>query len=163
MITIEVKDDSVLAVLQKLVDGLDNMQPVMADLAQALASESERQFANESGPLGGWPDLSEYTTKVFRAKGGTWPGKMLQVSAGGLAASVQTAFGVDFARISSNKPYSAIQQFGGTTSPSSMIADKIIPARPYLPFHPVTRELSGPAQQTVLEILEGWIQSLAAR
>jgi phage virion morphogenesis protein len=160
MITIEVKDGGVLAALRKLVNGLDDMTPAMADIAQALASESERQFATESGPLGRWPDLSDYT-KAFRSEKGTWPGRMLQVSAGGLAASVQTAHGEDFAMISSNKPYSAMQQFGGTTSPNSMIPGKTIPARPYLPFHPETLELSEPAQQTVLEVLQGWLSGLA--
>lgn len=162
MITIEVNDRGVLDMLARLQRGLGNMAPAMADIAQALASESERQFSSESGPLGPWPDLSDETTKVFRGQRGTWPGKMLQVSAGGLAASVQTAFGRDFASVGTNKPYSAIHMFGGTTSPSSMIPGKDIPARPYLPFHPETLELTSEAKATVLEILESYLNQLAS-
>lgn len=156
MITIEVKDQEVLATLSKLTRGLSNMTPVMADIAQALASESERQFATQFGPLGPWPGLAESTIKS-RAKAGTWPGRMLQVSAGGLAPSVQTAHGATFASISSNKPYSAIQMFGGQAGRGGR---STIPARPYLPFNPQTEELSDPANKTVLEVLNGYLNRL---
>ena len=52
MITIEVNDRSVLDTLNRMVQGLSDATPVMADLAQVLASESERQFASQSGPWG---------------------------------------------------------------------------------------------------------------
>ena len=42
MITIEVNDRSVLDALERLRRGLTDMTPVMADVAQALASASER-------------------------------------------------------------------------------------------------------------------------
>jgi phage virion morphogenesis protein len=161
MITIEVKDQEVTAMLNRLMAGMNDLQPAMANVAQALASESERQFATQSGPLGAWPSLSSETTIPFRTKKGTWPGKMLQVSAGGLAASVQTAYGSNFARIGSNKPYSAMHMFGGTTSAKSMIPGKRIPARPYLPFNPQTSELSDPAKATVIEVLETYLSRLA--
>lgn len=160
MITIKVNDKSVLDALSKLTRGLADMTPVMADLAQVLARESDRQFATQSGPLGAWPSLSEQTTIPFRTKKGTWPGKMLQVSAGGLAPSVQTAYGSNFARIGSNKPYSAMHMFGGITSTKSMIPGKRIPARPYLPFNPQTSELSDPAKATVIEVLETYLSRL---
>lgn len=161
MITIEVNDRHVLDLLDRLMRGLSDTTPVMADIAQALASESERQFATESGPLGAWPGLSEESTIPLRTKKGSWPGQKLQVSAGGLAPSVQTAYGKDFASISSNKPYSAMQMFGGTTSASSMIPGKAIPARPYLPFNPETLELSDQAEDNVLDILNAWLDGLA--
>ena len=160
MITIEVNDRSVLDALERLRRGLTDMTPVMADVAQALASASERQFASQSGPLGPWPHLQDVTTGM-RTERGTWPGQMLQVSAGGLAASVQTSHGSNFARIGTNKVYAAMHMFGGTTSPASMIPGKKIPARPYLPFNPETQEITAEANQTVLEILEGYRQRLA--
>lgn len=52
MITIEVKDREVLDMLNQLARGMGHTVPLMADVPQALLSESERQFANESGPLG---------------------------------------------------------------------------------------------------------------
>lgn len=157
MITIEVKDQEVQEILSQLSGRVKDMSPVMAEIAHALASESERQFKTESGPLGKWPDLSEKTTKVFRTRKGTWPGKILQVSAGGLAASVQTSFGAYFASIGSNKRYAAMHMFGGVTSPKSMIPGKRIPARPFLPFNPQTQELSAPARATIIESLNNYL------
>lgn len=156
MITIKVNDRSVLDALAKLTRGLTDMTPAMADIAQALASESERQFASQSGPLGAWPGLADSTEKA-RAKTGTWPGRMLQVSAGGLAPSVQTAHGAIFASISSNKPYSAIHMFGGQAGRGG---NATIPARPYLPFNPQTKEISDPANETILEILSSYLNRL---
>ena len=160
MIKIEIKDQDVLTMLSRVQAGMKDMRPAMANVAQALASESERQFATQSGPFGAWPGLSSATTIPFRTKKGTWPGRILDVSSGGLAASVQTSYGADFARIGSNKPYSAMQMFGGTTSPRSMIPGKKIPARPYLPFNPQTGDLTPQAKATVLEVLETYFGRL---
>jgi len=156
MIAVEVKDQEVLAALGKLMAGLKDMRPAMANVAQALGSESERQFSTQSGPLGPWPGLAE-STKHARGQQGTWPGRMLQVSAGGLAASVQTAFGSSFASIGSNKPYSAIHQFGGMAGRGHSAK---IPARPYLPFHPQTSELTQSAKATVLDVLDSYLSRI---
>lgn len=161
MITIEVNDRSALDALNRMVQGLSDATPVMADLAQLLAIESEHQFASQSGPLGPWPGLSD-VTKQMRARGGSWPGKMLQISSAGLAASVQTAYGPDWASISTNKPYAAMHQFGGTTSARSMIPGKTIPARPYLPFNPRTNEITPDAQATILDVVNSWLHQLTA-
>lgn len=152
MIEAKLESEEVMQVLQRLSRITTNMRPVMADIAQALASETERQFAKEAGPGGvPWPDLSE-TTKAMREETGNWPGKMLQISAGGLAASVQSGYDAGAAWIGSNKPYAAMHHFGGTTSPNSMIPNRTIPARPYLPFDPETG-LGESAAETILEIL----------
>lgn len=160
MIKVEVKDQDVLSVLSRLSAGIKDMRPAMANVAQALASESERQFATQSGAFGGWPSLTN-TTIGLRSKKGTWPGRILDVSAAGLAASVQTSYGYNFASIGSNKPYAAMQMFGGTTSAKSMIPGKKIPARPYLPFNPQTGELTPKAKTTVLEVLQRYISQIA--
>ena len=158
MITIEVKDREVLDLLGRLTQGMADLTPVMANVALGLASESERQFATESGAFGGWPDLAD-STKAARRKKGLWPGQILQVSAGGLAASVQTAYGPNFASIGSNKPYSAIHMFGGDAGRGH--ASKI-PARPYLPFNPQTNELTEPAKKVVMDVLELYFSRLAS-
>lgn len=158
MIQISINDREVLAALESLLAAGDDMSDAMSDIAQVLASESKRQFRAESGPGGDWPDLSE-TTKAMREKQGKWPGKKLQMSAGGLTASVQTGYDATSAWIGSNKPYAAMHQFGGKTSPQSMIPGKVIEARPYLPFDPVDRSLSPEAGETILEILQGYFEA----
>lgn len=160
MIKVEIKDKEVLSVLNRLKAGMKDMRPAMANVAQALASESERQFATQSGPFGAWSSLSTESTIPARIKKGTWPGRILDVSTGGLASSVQTSYGADFARIGSNKPYSAMHMFGGTTSSASMIPGKKIPARPYLPFNSQTKDLTPQAKATVLEVLDTYIGQL---
>ncbi|MEI8599765.1 phage virion morphogenesis protein [Shewanella sp. PP-Sp27a-2] len=57
-------------------------------------------------------------------------GKILQASAGGLAASVAADSGDFWAAIGSNKIYAAIHHFGGTDDMPAGPAG--IPARPYL-------------------------------
>lgn len=153
MLTIEVNDQEVLAVLSRLAARTNDLRPAMANVAQALASESERQFATQSGPLGRWPDLAD-STKAQRGKKGSWPGQMLQVSSGGLAASVQTAYGANFASIGSNKPYSHIHMFGGMAGRGHAAK---VPARPYLPFNPQTKELTPQASATILEIVQSYL------
>lgn len=160
MITIEVNDRSVLDALHKLAGAMADTTPLMADVAGVLLSESERQFASESGPLGAWPGLSD-TTKALRAKAGYWPGKTLQQS-GQLAASVQVEHGNGWASIGSNKVYAPMQFFGGTTSAQSMIPNKRIPARPFLPMNPETHAITPEAEQTVLEVLSGWLDKIIA-
>lgn len=151
-------DDQITPALEALMRRLDNTAPAFANIAAALASESERQFATESGPAGAWPDLSKQSTIPRRERAGTWPGRKLQVSAGGLAASVQTGYAPAEAWIGSNKPYAAMQHFGGTTSALSMIPNAEIPARPYLPFHPETNQLAPEAARTVLDVLETYLE-----
>lgn len=157
MFQIDIDSQAVLTALARLQQATNNMSPVMANIAQALASESERQFQTETGPGGNWPDLSD-TTKMFRERMGKWPGKKLQLSGGGLAASVQTGYDDNTAWIGSNKPYAAMHQFGGKTSPRSMIPNKTIQARPYLPFD-ATGALTDNAQHTILEILQAHLES----
>lgn len=161
MITIEVKDWHVLEVLDQLTAALEDTTPLMADIAAALFAESQRQFETESGPLGAWPSLQE-STKELRTQAGTWPGRMLNVSAGGLTASVQVEYGNGWAAIGSNKVYAPMQFFGGTTSADSMIPGKRIPARPFLPMHPETSELSAQAQASLLDVLQHWLNNAAA-
>jgi len=156
MISLDVKDRGVLDSLARLSRGLKDMTPVMADVAQVLASESERQFASESGPHGSWPALAPSTTAA-RTKKGTWPGQMLQVSAAGLAASVQTDHGYNFASIGSNKVYAAIQLLGGQAGRNHAVE---IPARTYLPFDPETQDISEAAGRTVLDVLQAHLDRM---
>ena len=161
MFQIDIDSQAVLSALARLQQATSNMSPAMANIAQALASESERQFQTETGPGGSWPDLKD-TTKMLRERMGKWPGEKLQLSAGGLAASVQTGHDSQSAWIGSNKPYAAMHQFGGKTSPQSMIPNKAIPARPFLPFDSAGT-LSSNAQDTIMEIIQAHLESAINR
>ncbi|MEQ0902940.1 phage virion morphogenesis protein, partial [Pseudomonas aeruginosa] len=86
--------------------------PLMRGIAAELASITEENFENEGQSGEPWPALSEVTTNR-RELARTWPGQMLQVTAGGLAASITTQATDSSALVGSNKPYAAMMFFGG--------------------------------------------------
>lgn len=119
---IEVDDRALRATLDRLLARASDMQPVMEDVARALRNHTEDAFQDERSPFGpAWADLKP-ATKQRRAKSGHWPGSILQVT-GGLAASVSSAAGADWASVGAAKVYAATHQFGR----------EAIPARPFLP------------------------------
>lgn len=127
MLEYQVKDEGVTSTLTRIASGMRNPRPLMRMLAGTLETETEKNFAAEGRPH--WLGLAPATIKR-RTKKGTWPGKILQVSAGGLAASTVSDYGNDFARIGSNKPYAGIQHHGGKAGRGRKVT---IPARNWLP------------------------------
>lgn len=108
MIKIEIDSDA----KSKLLDAITRLQdarPLFHDIAGALESETEANFAAGGRPH--WVPLSKATK---RSKGGKSVLQVLQDS-GTLAKSIQSnsSFGADFAQIGSNLKYAAIHQFGG--------------------------------------------------
>ena len=125
-----IEDEEVQRGLRNLDNAIDNMAPAFKEIAGVLASEAEEAFEQEKDITTGkaWPDLAQ-STKDQRAKKGKWPGKILQQSAGGLAASISQDSNREFAAAGSNKLYAAIHQFGGEAGRNHAVT---IPARPYL-------------------------------
>ncbi len=130
--------------LEKRVDRLSrqarNMSPAFAEISELMVSAIEKNFQDEGryqsadSPIGGgrkWPELSD-KTKAQRSKEGKWPGKKLQVS-GQLAASISADHGADYAQAGTNKPYAAIQHYGGKAGRGRKVT---IPARPYMHLQP---------------------------
>ncbi|UML94870.1 phage virion morphogenesis protein [Shewanella xiamenensis] len=128
-VEIVLSDSPVLQVLGSLLDKLDDLSEPMNDIAAVLESATEGAFEAEADPVTGqaWQSLSDAYLKANPKRQG---GKILQVSAGGLAASVTADSGDFWAAIGSNKIYAAIHQFGGTDDMPAGPAG--IPARPYL-------------------------------
>lgn len=128
-VEIVLSDSPVLQVLGRLLDKLDDLSEPMNDIAAVLESATEGSFEAEADPATGqaWQSLSDAYLKANPKRQG---GKILQASAGGLAASVTADSGDFWAAIGSNKIYAAIHQFGGTDDMPAGPAG--IPARPYL-------------------------------
>lgn len=129
MLTIELKHQRLQQTLNQIEDAIGDLKPLMQSIAAELASQTEENFEHEGRPE--WPELSDVTTEN-RAKHGHWPGQMLQVSAGGLAASITTHDTDSSAIVGSNKPYAAMMQFGGEQADFPHLWGDI-PARQYLP------------------------------
>ena len=144
-ITITITGDDVQGALRKLIDKVDDTRPAMRAISETLLDSIEEAFEKESDPETGtaWPALAE-STILQRIRKGTWPGKMLQISQGGLASSFSSNFGDDFAVAGSNKPYARIHHFGGQAGRGRRVT---IPARPYAGVTPDHR-------QEVLDIIE---------
>lgn len=146
-VDIQFTNGTVLQVLNSLLDKLDDLSEPMNDIAAVLESATEGAFAAEADPTTGqaWVSLSDTYLKANPKRQG---GKILQASAGGLAASITADSGDFWAAIGSNKIYAAIHQFGGTDDMPAGSAG--IPARTYLG---VGRE----DEQSMLGILGGYL------
>lgn len=127
-IDITLSNETVMTVLTSLMDKLDDLSEPMNDIAAVQESATEGAFEAEADPTTGqaWKSLSDAYLKANPKRQG---GKILQGSAGGLAASVTADSGDFWALIGSNKIYAAIHQFGGTDDMPAGPAG--IPARPY--------------------------------
>ena len=134
-ITIRHNTDEILDAFNKLLARSDNLAPVMKDIEGVLAEATERAFDEESSPdHDPWPTLGAFTQSQ-RQEQGKWPGQILQCS-GRLASNIETDSDSDSAYIGTNVIYAAIHQYGGITSPNSMIPNKAIPARPFIGLGP---------------------------
>lgn len=127
MFDMQVKDDGLTDVLRRVAARMAAPRDLMRMIAGTLEAETEKNFEAQGRPR--WLGLSPVTI-ALRTKAGTWPGKILQVSSAGLAASISTDYGDDFSAVGSNKPYAAIQHIGGKAGRGLKVT---IPGRPYFP------------------------------
>ena len=125
-IEINIDNKEILKALKKLSEKTQNLRPVMKNIASIMIDSVEENFAQQGRPK--WKDLAEVTKKQ-RKKEGKWPGMILQKSQGGLAQSISSEYGDDYAIVGTNKVYAAIHQFGGDAGRKKKVK---IPARPYL-------------------------------
>jgi len=139
--------------LEQVADGLSNATPLMRAIAAELESQTEANFEAEGRPH--WMGLAP-STKRQREKQGTWPGKILQRSAGGLAASITSEHDADSATIGSNKVYAAIQHLGGQAGRGRKVK---IPAREYLPVT-AQGDLQPAAEEGVLGVVNDYLRTL---
>ncbi|MDU9028717.1 phage virion morphogenesis protein [Pseudomonas mediterranea] len=158
MFILELNHQHLQQTLTKLEKTIGDLTPLMHSLAAELASQTEENFEHEGRPE--WPELSDVTTER-RAKTGHWPGKILQVSAAGLAASITTQVTDSTALVGSNKPYAAMMQFGGDQADFPQLWGDI-PARPYLPID-ATGAPQPEAAQALLELALAHLQQAAGR
>lgn len=137
-LAIDVTDRDVIDALDQLLASGKDLRPAMRQISQVLLDNIEEALDNEADPETGapWQNLAESTIAQRLAKG-KWPGKMLQLSQGGLASSFSASYGADFAQAGSNKPYAAIHHFGGLAGRGGKVH---IPARPYAGLSPEGRD-----------------------
>lgn len=147
MFIIELDHQHLQQTLSKVEQSIGDLTSLMHSLAAELASQTEENFEHEGRPY--WHELSDATIG-HRAKTGHWPGKMLQVNAAGLAASITTQATDSSALVGSNKPYAAMMQFGGDEADFPQLWGDI-PGRPYLPMD-AEGNLQPEAEKTILDL-----------
>ena len=107
-INVEIIDAQLRAKLALAIANNRNLRPLTAALAADLHGGVEDVLEAEGMPK--WRGLGPVQT-ARRIKGGTWPGKLLQVT-GQLAASIQPDNGDDFAQVSTNLKKAKTLNFG---------------------------------------------------
>ncbi|AHZ80012.1 MULTISPECIES: phage virion morphogenesis protein [Pseudomonas] len=158
MITIELDHQRVQEVLRQVEWAVGDLAPLMRGIAAEFASITEENFEAEAQGDDPWQTLSEVTT-ARREATSTWPGQMLQVSAGGLAASVTTQATDSSALVGSNKVYAAMMHFGGSQEAFPHLWGDI-PARPYLPMD-AEGKLQPEAEDSILDLALGHLEKAA--
>ena len=152
-------NDQVTPELLRQIQKLQHPDKLMKGISLELLSLTEKAFEKEGDPAK-WKSLAASTIKQ-RNKKGHWPGKMLQVSTAGLAASVQPFSSATEAGISAGSgrsaKYAAIHQFGGQAGRGKKTT---IPARPYLPMRQNGSELdlTEGARKSILEMMYDYVQ-----
>lgn len=156
MITVTLDHDRLQAALRKCQFRVGETAPLMHSIAAELAAQTEENFQEQGRPE--WRSLSAVTIER-REEAGTWPGQMLQVSAGGLAASVATDSTASTAMVGSNKPYAAMMHFGGDQSEFPHLWGDI-PARPFLPMD-ADGKLQPEAEEAILDLALAHLETAA--
>lgn len=128
-ISIRITGDDVEGALRRLIRQGSNTRPAMRAISETLLDSIEEAFDQQADPETGeaWTPLSAVTIAKRTAEG-TWPGRMLQVSQGGLASSFSASFGDRIALAGSNKVYARILHMGGQAGRGRKVT---IPGRKY--------------------------------
>ena len=104
---VELKDQAVMRLLEKVRNRLGHMLPAMKIIGEIVRTSVVRNFEVGGRPIR-WAPLSKTTldrrkgTRIFRRQG----------FAGGLLGSVYARAENDEVRIGTNKPYGVVQQLG---------------------------------------------------
>jgi phage virion morphogenesis protein len=122
-------DKDLQALLKAVKDRIGNTKPAFEVIGEIVHTSILRNF-EEGGRPKAWQDLAE-STKKQRAKKNKWPGQILVMSGvrGGLMGSISYDAMPEKVVLVANKPYAAIQHFGGMAGKGRKVK---IPARPYM-------------------------------
>lgn len=146
--TIQVKDQQVLDVLQKLERRMGNLRPVLQSIGDDVVERAKQRFDTSTAPDGSsWAPLSSVTLsqyasglgKGYRKKNGELnkrgqsaltSRKPLIGESGDLSRQIAATATPESVTILSSPVYAAIHQFGGMAGRGLTVK---IPARPFLP------------------------------
>lgn len=140
-------DTGVIQQLQRLITKGEQLGPLMNDIGEMLLFSHNQRNAQSIEPDGTpWAPLST-ATQALKPHHKNSPLRLNDI----LLQQLLYQADDNGLELGSNMVYAAMQQFGGTTSPKSMIPGKDIPAREFI-------GLSSDDEQAVLEIVASYFQ-----
>lgn len=175
MSTIEVTDNGVQAVLDRLVSGISNTEPAMRTIGEYIIELSKASFAKSASPDGApWARNRESTILHYLDQTGgnyTRQGKLSQKGSQRVMGkkpligpsrdlSRQFSYVADrnSVTISNTMAYAAMQQFGGRKADFPNLWGDIL-ARPYMPLD-AGGALSAAGNQAVMRAVGDYIDAL---
>lgn len=118
----EFKSPEILELLKQRLSsqsGSHNKSKLMVSVAETMRVAVLKNFNTEGSRIGKpWQKLANKTIEQ-RKKKGYFPGKILQRT-GQLKRSIVSSYGEDYAQVSTNLIYAAIQNYGGIIHRSSL-------------------------------------------
>ena len=174
IISIEIVDQAINTVLQNLLEAGQDMRPIMQSIGDDVVQRIKLRFATGVGPDGQRWQPNSYTTYEIisrRLSKGNFrkDGRLnargadkisskrpLHGESGDLARQFHVIATDNSVTIGNSMIYAAMQQFGGVTSPRSMIPGAVIPARPFFPIT-AAGELYPDEQRSILETLNQYL------
>lgn len=136
MITVDINDAEVQAMLERVSDVLADMSPVFNQIGLYLVRTTKERFPTGKAPDGTpWAPRSAATLNNYErlakkpGKQASWGG-VLHYS-GQLSKNINHQYSPDWVRVGSPEPWAAMMQFGGTKSKWPHLWGNI-PARPFL-------------------------------
>ena len=126
---VTVRADSAIRGFRDLGRRLKHPRPALKRIGQYVAGLSKQAFRDSRDPETHqrWASLSDVTLALRKGSS-----SQILVNSSDLKQSIHYLITGKKVTIGSPKVYAAMQHFGGTTSPRSMIPGKKIPARPIL-------------------------------
>ena len=147
MITLDLKEEALVAGLARLSAGLDDMTPVMDQIGLYLVESTVRRFGEGVDPDGNpWAANSPVT---LARKSDPRP----LFREGNLSDKIFHEAGPDQVEVGSNRVQAAMMQFGGTKAAFPHLWGDI-PARPFIGVSPED-------ETALVEIVEEYLAGLA--
>ena len=128
-ISMSVRCDLLLKVMERIANKLNNPQPIMEKLGAMAANEVRRNFTvggryfSPENPIGGenkWKPLSETTIKIKESMGKKGPFTILKDD-GILMNSIHSKATKDTVSVGTNMVYTALHQFGAKAGQFEML------------------------------------------
>ena len=128
-ISMSVRCDLLLKVMERIANKLNDPQPIMEKLGAMAANEVRRNFTvggryfSPENPIGGknkWKPLSKTTIEIKKSQGNSGPYTILK-DTGRLSSSIVSKATKDTVTVGTNMVYAALHQFGAKAGQFEML------------------------------------------